>query len=267
MKTTYGAHERLEYFFAFLRDRIQKGAKQKDIADYIDKSAPYINKLYMGKQKSCPENVQIEVAEFFGISYEEMLEEGKLIKSKLPNTRFVATRWRQNDRREVTLSEQLEQLMDRTRTLYSEVITEMKTLAHIIAEAEMKLEQFEDIKEELSYFKLFHNNIEEGLTFFNNKREFVYSSNRWNFLDGIDTESENRVESLLFHLKNKVDNIEEVGERLMESFTKQERDAMEVVLKNGSRFFFNTVPIFKDNEFLGMLLINRPVRLRSDEDN
>lgn len=66
-----------DYFLFFLREKIDSGIKQIDIHRSTGISTSYINKLYRRPPKSCAINIQDKIADFFGLTYNEMIYEAK----------------------------------------------------------------------------------------------------------------------------------------------------------------------------------------------
>lgn len=77
----------LDCFIAFLKYKIDSGFKQVSIAtsDKVNLSTAYINKLYKNPPKNVTVETQSKIADFFGLSYEEMIEEGRQILKGIPN--------------------------------------------------------------------------------------------------------------------------------------------------------------------------------------
>ena len=73
-----------EYFLFFLKHKIDSGYKQVAIAKSVDLSTAYINKLYKNPPKSCLVETQEKIVEFFGLTYEEMIEKSKELLQEQP---------------------------------------------------------------------------------------------------------------------------------------------------------------------------------------
>ena len=69
----------LEYFYFFLRYKIDSGVKQIDLArsEHVQISRSYLSRLYVNPPKNCAINIQEGIAKYFGLTYEEMIEEAK----------------------------------------------------------------------------------------------------------------------------------------------------------------------------------------------
>lgn len=79
------APKSFDLFLLFLRKKINDGERQVDIAksNEVNKSTSYINKLFLKNPKNCPIDVQRNIASYFGLTYEQMIDEGKSIYKKL----------------------------------------------------------------------------------------------------------------------------------------------------------------------------------------
>lgn len=68
-----------DFFLFFLRYKIDSGVKQIDIvrSEHTTFSSAYVNKLYHRPPKHCSLEVQTSIAKFFGLTYEEMIEEAQ----------------------------------------------------------------------------------------------------------------------------------------------------------------------------------------------
>ena len=71
----------LDYFYFFLRFKIDSGVKQVDLArsEHVQISRAYLNRLYLRPPKSCTLKLQEGIAKYFGLTYDEMIAEGKRI--------------------------------------------------------------------------------------------------------------------------------------------------------------------------------------------
>jgi len=234
-----GQKERFEFFVAYLAHKIQKGIKQNVIADYVGKSPSYINKLYKGEVKSCPDEVQIKTAEFFNISINKLLEEGRSIlyeneKNYKPLLPF-----------------------EEKRSL--DPFNLLNQLEFVKKGIEKLTREKEGLQDKIYLYDLILKEIQEGLTFFNDKREFVFSTNRWNLLDGVDITSNPSIESIMLTTRKKIKNFDEVSEALFGAFNQRKEMSVRVKLINGMVFIFHAKPLYAANDkFLGILLINVP---------
>ncbi len=71
----------LEYFLCFFRRKIRSGVRQVDIANspHVERSASYINKIFLKNPKKIPIDFQESIAKFFGITLADLIEEGREI--------------------------------------------------------------------------------------------------------------------------------------------------------------------------------------------
>lgn len=69
----------LDYFYCFLRYKIDSGVKQTELARAVDISRSFVSRLYNKPPKSCSLKLQQGIAKHFGLTYEEMIEEAKRI--------------------------------------------------------------------------------------------------------------------------------------------------------------------------------------------
>jgi len=71
----------LKVLIAFLRKKTSQGVRQSQIAKSIGKSSTYINWLVLDKRKNKYIDKQVieKIADFFGLTVEQLLAEGKKI--------------------------------------------------------------------------------------------------------------------------------------------------------------------------------------------
>lgn len=75
-----------DFFLVYYRHMIDSGVRQIDIhkSGKVTASVAYINKIYKNPPKSCSIELQTEIARYFGLTYEQMIEEGKKTLSRTP---------------------------------------------------------------------------------------------------------------------------------------------------------------------------------------
>lgn len=240
-----------EYFRAYLCDKIDNGEKQAHIAtsSLVNKTPSFINKMYKGYSKSCTLDMRRKIAAYFQTTHDEMIEKGKQI--------YEAKHYPEQKKEK-------ELVFDNALSDPQGLLTHLNLIAQGIQKNFEALEQANKILEENRQLKqliLAHNKInqhlDEGITFFNVKNEFVFSSNRHGFLNGFDTTIENpTIESLVLLLRKKILNFEEVLDALLASGNTRKKASINVNFITGQIFKFTLVPIFDDDEFLGTALIN-----------
>lgn len=236
--------DRFQYFRSFVISKIDRGGvKQNAIADYIGKSPTYIHKLYKGGSKSCPDDVQDKVAEFFGISIEKLIEKGKFIYHAKNN---------------VGKQQPKEQILDNFIEKRSQEPIELKKQLVFIGQGIEKLNnEKEELKKRIELCSLIFKELGEGITFFDDKRQFVFSSNRWGLLKGIDPRKTLSIDSIMLVTRKKIKNFDEVSDILLRAYDHQKKDTARVELIDKTVFLFKILPIYdKNKEFQGMLLIN-----------
>lgn len=81
----------LDYFYFFLRYKIDAGIKQIDLAhsEHVSVSRSYLSRLYKGPDKNCSLKIQEGIAKYFGLSYEEMIEEAKKLFDQQRDRSFI----------------------------------------------------------------------------------------------------------------------------------------------------------------------------------
>ena len=72
-----------KYFLAFLRHKIKSGTKQNVLADAIGVGEGYLSKV-KNEKKNCSQGLREAVAEYFGISFQEMLAMGQRLHEGIP---------------------------------------------------------------------------------------------------------------------------------------------------------------------------------------
>lgn len=242
-----------DYFLRFFRKKIEDGERQIDIAtsNKVNKSTAYINKLYKGNPKSCPIDTQRSFADYFEISYDEMIEAGRLIYEKenppvkdsgVGNSLYDGT---------ITKPEELISLLN-------QVIFGVKANHGICKTAEEKAEKYEQLLDEIELYKTIFSKLNEGVTFYNSKRDIVFSSNRWGLLDGMDLATHPSFDTVVLGLRKKIVNFDEVLDCVSLASKERKETEVNVEIQNGAVFHFRVVPIFRGEVFLGSLLINTP---------
>ncbi|TKB23467.1 hypothetical protein FCL47_22170 [Desulfopila sp. IMCC35006] len=249
-----------DYFLAFFRKKILiDGEKQVDIAmsPKVVKSAAYINKLFKGNAKSCPIEIQKRIADYFNISYGAMIETGKeIFENQLLPGQGSSNGFKD---KQISLDVDLlktEDLINCLKRVAATLIENNKAIR--IAQENEKTCAL--LSEQMELYKLIFSELDEGVTFYNAKREIIYSSNRWGFLSDIDIESNPSVDSIILNLRNKILNFDEVLNVVFEASKKRKPVFVNVEVVNGSIFKFKIVPIYKEGVFLGSLLINSLVK-------
>jgi PAS domain-containing protein len=240
-----------DYFLSFIRNKIDEGVKQVDIAtsSEVQKSTAWVNKLYKGNPKGCPVATQRSVADYFGISYEEMIETGKLIYEKAnPPVKDSGV----GNSLYVSKFAKPEELIN----LLNQVISGIKVNHGLCAIAEEKARKHDELLEEIALYKTIFSKLNEGVTFFNSKRDIIFSSDRWGFLDGIDPATNPSFDTVVLGLLKKIVNFDEVLD-VVSLASKEKRELeVDVETQNGAVFHFRIIPIFQGEMFLGSLLIN-----------
>lgn len=252
----YNSIERFNCFYAYLAQHIRAGVKQKEIAKYVGKTAQYINKIYLKKQKSCPEAVQELIAGYFNISIEELLEKGKAI---------LANKQGEGAQSVNAFQKEKTPLIERRSLEPQELINQLSNVAIGIRACEEKLEEVnelendnKELKNKLKIYESIFSELHEGVCFFNAKREFVFSSNRWGLVDDFDVSDHSSIDAMLLHLRKFVKNFDDVVCQLFDAFDTKEEAKVKVELINKKAFLFRVVPIFDEDIFEGLLLINTP---------
>jgi hypothetical protein len=240
-----------DYFLSFFRTKIADGEKQVDIAksSKVNKSSAYINKLYRGNPKSCPIATQRSIAAYFEISYKKMIETGRLIYEKEnPPVRDSGVGNILYDGK-IAKPEELISLL-------TQVISGIKANDSNCKIAEEKAGKYEQLLEEIDLYKTVFSNLNEGVTFYNAKRNIIFSSNKWGLLDGVDITTQPSFDTVVLGLRKEIVNFDEVLDCI--SLASKERTEMEidVEIQDGAVFKFRMVPIFRGEAFLGSLLIN-----------
>lgn len=231
-----------KYFLAFFKNRIDRGAKQIDISKKTGISTAWINKIYKDKAKHLTIEQQKKIVDCFEISYAEMLREGKKLY-EIANPEDVVSEGETNE---------LTDLLMQALALNKEKDERLKVAEECLKKYEMLLERNE-------LFLTIFNNINEGVTFFDDTREFVFSSNRWKFLDEEDLAKPPNIDTLVLKLRKKVINFDQLLECLLLASAKKEGTELEVRLVCGETFHIKGVPVFSDKVYKGLLIINTPI--------
>lgn len=255
MPKTSDKKQNFAYFYAYLSMQIDEGVKQKKIADYINKPAPYVNKIYLGNQKSCPLDIQRKIADFFGISFKEMLNEGKKIYEKQHLDKSIISTPQDYPYFTERRSKQPNALINQLHFVASGIDNLSNRVENVLL-LEKKIEKLE---KRLEIHEKIFKELQEGVTFYNADREFVYSSNRWDLLTGLEHMSKLSLESILLHLQKSIENHEEVIHGLLEIYRTLKEKEIILYFKNGKKFLFRAVPIFKKELFEGYLIICTPL--------
>lgn len=112
----------LDYFYFFLRYKIDSGVKQVDLAcsEHVGISRSYLSRLYKNPPKSCSIKIQQGVAKYFGLTYEEMIEEAKKLYDRQKEENLIvreshpsylsSTREKRTDRRSVNPLKLIDQM-------------------------------------------------------------------------------------------------------------------------------------------------------------
>jgi len=236
-----------DYFVSFLKNRIIRGEKQVDISKNTGLSTAWINKIFKDKAKSCPFKTQKIIAEYFQITYDQMLIEGqRLYDAEFPEDHPLE-------------EEDKSGIVD----LLKQAISAVREKEKLLEIAEDKANELEKLREKTDLHSMIFKNIHEGVTFFDERNNLVFSSNRWGFLDDEDLSGENKsFDALVLKMRKKIRNFDEVLDALLLTSRKQQEVEVDVELENGDVFHFRDVPIFKDGIFKGSLLINTPKYLQ-----
>jgi len=245
-----GQAERFTYFRAFVVDKIRKGGvKQAAIAVYIGKSATYIHKLYKGDLKSCPDKVQEKVADFFSVTIDSLIREGRNITIKNSY---------QTGSNKVDFKDMQPALDYQTGIAGDDIKNILRSLN---GEIEKLLREQQQQRKEIDLYKLVLQGQDNGITIFDGMRNFVFSSNKWGFLDGIDLSTKPSIDEVMLTVSKKIENFNEVRDVLIKFYSQKENASVEVKLINGSIFEFTTQAIYSPKgEFVAMVLNNRPLK-------
>jgi len=243
------------YFLLFVREKIRDGVKQVDIArsKEVNKSAAFINKLYKGDPKSCPLETQKSISAYFEIPYEQMIEGGRHIYERLnPPVNNNNLNGGDDDHFPERKIVDTKDLIN----LANQVVSGIKSNAESLRVAEKKAKETEILLEKINLFNLIFSNLDEGVTFFDHNKEFVYSSNRWSFLEDVDLTTKPSIEILLLTLRKKIVNFNEVVDSLFHASKGRKETRIDVDFINGAVFVFRILPIFDKGVFMGFLLVN-----------
>lgn len=253
-----------DYFIIFLRKKIRDGEKQIDIAksSLVGRSAAYINKLYKGNPKSCPIDTQKKIAQYFNISYEDMIKIGKRIYFK-SNPLINKKDFRQND---------YQNYFDTPIPSTDELLKHLFIVAAGIKIHENVLEKLDKeecncaiFQKKLDLYNIIFENIDEGITFFNSSEDFVFSTNRHGFLDNIRLDKNTSCEDILKALGM---DFSLNGNTAIELFrgVYSDRNPISVDVKYREKdYVFRLKPVYKNEIFLGVIIVTTLKRLREVE--
>lgn len=187
-----------DFFLYFLKEKIDKGASQKDIAnsEHVSISTSYINKLYKNPPKHVRKEIQISIAKYFEISLEQLLHEGKILFYQKNNRRAVG-----GDSIENTVS------------LYSEEkqLELLNLLINGIRQNHVELARGEELskqfKKQEGYIDTLHtmiNHIDLGITFFDSSNNFVLSNYKGKCMEGVELSNNDNIDTFLLATSQKI---------------------------------------------------------------
>ena len=249
------------FFIAYLQKRIRDGERQVDIAKSptVNRSTAYINKLYKAKGKSCHIGTQKGIAQYFGVSYQEMLKEGRKIflSSDLPEERNIDV-----DNDESYSS--------------SELLRHLKIVANGIKKQAFLLEgvgqqNIDCIKyrQKLDLYTIIFENIDEGITFFDANQRIVFSSNLYGLLDEVDIATATTLPEIVAAIAKKVsmpkEEIASAWAIFDSVYLKKERASVTVKFDEDHQYLMRLKPVFKNKKFIGIIVINTIVKIRKEE--
>ena len=240
-----------DYFLFFLRKKIRDGEKQIDIANsgLVQRSSAYIHKLYKGEPKSCPIETQRNIAAYFKVSYDEMIKKGKILYIK-KNPHVIEDKATKG-KGEIDLIDPKDLLSH-----LNIVANGIKKNQELLIKLKRKAAKIEELIEEIDLYKSIFETLYEGVTFFNEKREFVFSSNRWGFLDDVDITKSPSIDTVVLAIRKKIKNLDEVLDNIFLVSEKKKESEIDVIFHSGEIYNFKIKPLFRDGKFLGTLLIN-----------
>lgn len=255
-----------DYFLTYYRDEIRKGnVRQIDLSRASDRPPQFWNRLFKGNPQSCPvEDMQI-FAKHLNISFEEMIRRGKNLYSNNNDISKDEGMILENhvvnidnaDKNGIVDPVEQEEILRRVAT--GIVVNSQK-----LKECEEKSNIIQNLTTENNILKRIFEQLDEGVTFFDSERNFVYSSNVWGLLNGLDISKKPSIENIIVQLNERIENIKPVLKTIFSVAEKPPEGIREIDVKivNGPIFHFKIVPVFSDDktEFLGTLLINTPVR-------
>jgi hypothetical protein len=240
-----------DYFLNFFRKKIIDGERQVDIAssDLVNRSTAYINKLYKGNPKSCPIDTQRKIAQYFGLTYDEMIQEGKNIYLK-NNPLFEKKTFKVKEFKDYVPS--VEQLIAQLNI----VATGLKIHANTLIKTQDEECNCLISQKKLDLYDIIFANIDEGILFFNSNKEFVFSSNLYGFLDNIDILKNPSLEKILSSINDNVTNVKEAVQIFNLVYKNKKRKRIIINCSNKKEYLFRLNPVFKQEIFLGVIIIH-----------
>ncbi len=245
-----------DYFLIFFRRKILDGEKQIDIANspLVDKSPAYINNLYKGNPKSCPIKTQKSIAQYFNISYEEMIEEGKKMYLKsFPST--------EGDNQRVTKQENY---FDDFYPTSERLLKHLDMVASGIKLQAEYLSNYLNYRKKTELYNLIFENIDEEVTFFNVNGEFVFSTNIHGILHDVDLLKKSSYRDILFSLeKNLSPDKEKIISVFEDVYSKKSRESLEIYYKE-IEYLLRLRPVYEKDVFLGIVVVTTLKKIRSN---
>lgn len=253
-----------QYFLAFYRHAVKNGkVRQVDISRATGKRPQFWNRLYKGNPQSCHEDEMRSLANYLNISFEEMLDEGRRLLEVEKEIKSDGSQNNVIERKNVQVKDGITDPKEQEELLYK-IIIGIGENDRKIKGYQQKTELLKEVLEENRILKTILAQLHEGVTFFDHNNDFLYSSNRWRFLDGLDLSSKPSIERIVVQLSDRIENFKPVLQTIY-SVANQPPDGeknVDVTMVGGQTFHFRIVPIYSDKggEFLGTLLINTPVK-------
>lgn len=255
--------KKFDYFLAFLVDKIDHGTKQVDIAEHdeVNKDSKYISRLYRGVAKSCPKDIQYGIASFFKLTPDEMYEQGRNILMSGEKTRETASTGEYSKNGRITdPEEQKNLLLDIARGIDHNIKRNQENrekTSKCKLELDKKEDTIKDLKYRLKLYDLIFAELYEGVTFFDVEKSFVFSTNRWGFLNEIDLEKRPNLDTIIIAISKKIKNIKETLDVIYKVHADpRSESSADVEFHTGHLFQFRIIPLFNEKEFLGTLLVN-----------
>jgi hypothetical protein len=224
-----------DYFLCFFREKISQGEKQINLikSGNFNKSPSWMSKLYRGEVNRCSTNTQKQFAQYFKITYEQMIEEGRIIyEAKNPD------------------SVEYQPIKVQGKDSPKEILL---LLDEALKREEKKIEKLENI---IFVYQTFFKYSDKGISFFDANRGFVFSTNKWGLLDGIDLSTPHSLDRILITLRPKILSFDDVVFALLDAYDRKIDFSIDVKTTNGNIFNFAVHPLFREDVFLGCLLIN-----------